>query len=155
MYRADTLLNLVWALFCAAALVYFVLSEFRRKRISTSWGRTSRGVALFLTVVSLFPCVSASDDSVRFEYLGYLQNSSAPDHNKSPDHSKNPNSDKSLATLVRLLEALESVQVLTFWTLAVFLCFCALALFEDPTLLERRTPRRCGRAPPSLLLNHA
>lgn len=146
MFQLDTALNLVWALFCVGALVYHIRSEHRRIATGSPRGRAIRALALFLAVVSLFPCVSASDDSVRLEYLG---STSAPGHTSG--HSKQSHS-KSLAALVRLLEALESVQIPLIWALAVNLFFVTLVLVERRTGRDRSTPTRSGRAPPALLL---
>ena len=137
---ADTILNLAWAAVCVAAFAWFIAVE--RRRISRG-ALISRAVALGLALVSLFPCVSASDDAVRLQFL-----STAGDHSKAPP---NPESEKkNLATLVRLLEALDSVQV----TVSLVLCFClllfALALIEVHDSLDRVLLIRAGRAPPVL-----
>jgi hypothetical protein len=104
-------------------------------------------LALFLAVVSLFPCVSASDDSVRFEYLD-SQSSSGPHHS----NESNPATGKGLATLVRLLESLESVQIPLIWALLVSLCAFTLFIPEWRKGQDRPAPKRSGRAPPALLL---
>src|SRR5262245_26970827 len=123
--HADALLNLAWAAVCLAAFAWFL--GFERRRASGS--RRSRAIALSLALVSLFPCVSASDDSVRLQFLG--SGASAPD---TPGHRPvpgNPPPDKkTLGTLVRLLEALESVQLAVSLVLSVFLCAVALAHIE-------------------------
>ena len=101
----------------------------------------SRALALGLALVSLFPCVSASDDAVRFQLY------STPENPQHP--SKAPHSDhKSLATLVRLLEALDSVQVATVLVLCFCLFLCYFALIETHRSLDRFVPIRAGRAPP-------
>ena len=143
MFQLDTALNLLWALFCVGAVVYHVKLERRRRQIGSHRARAIRAVALFLAVVSLFPCVSASDDSVRFQYLDSTQ--------RAPDpHHPNPASGKSLATLVRMLEALESVQVPLILALSVSLCFFTMVLVEWRQGQDRRLPKRSGRAPPGL-----
>lgn len=136
-------LDVVWALFCAGALVYQFTLEFRRAP-SSFWKRACRTLAVLLAAVSLFPCVSASDDWVRAEYWNATQ--ADPHHKQSDESKKSP--EKSLATLVRLLEALESVQVSLIWVLAVALCSFALLAVEWQPGKERFFPRRRGRSPP-------
>jgi len=131
--------------------VYLVHSE--RRRHSHAWARASRALALFVAVLSLFPCVSASDDSVRFEYLGAshstpVKPSSAPDQTRPTPISP----EKSHVILVRLLESLESVQVPLIWALSVTLCFFALVLVEWRISIDRMVPNNAGRDPPSFVL---
>ena len=138
----DSLLNLVWAAVCLAAFTWFIVYERRRARA----GRRAviyRSLALGLALVSLFPCVSASDDWVRLQFLGSV--SHQPGNAK---HAPSESDQKSLATLVRMLEALDSVQVGVALALAVVLCLFALAVVETYRSLDRFQPARPGRAPP-------
>jgi hypothetical protein len=135
--QADTILNLVWALLCFSAAGVFVSAE----RTRHSGRRSARAVAIFLCAVALFPCVSASDDSVCLQFFS------------GGEHSPHPGSapEKSQAALVRMLEALESVQVTQIWALAVVLCFFALVLIRPLQSLDRLAPHQAGRGPPSAL----
>jgi hypothetical protein len=153
VFQADAVLNLTWVLLCAAAAVYFWRSERRRSRAYSRWARMSRGVAVFLAVVSLFPCVSASDDSARFEFLnaaGAAQSSPQPADPGPAEHAKKSHQ-ASLSLLVRLLEALDSVQISAGWRLILILFFLAVVLVERREGLDRQVPLRSGRAPPALL----
>jgi hypothetical protein len=143
----DTALNVVWALFCVGAVVYFFRAERGRSLTHGRRARTVRALALFLAVVSLFPCVSASDDSVRFQYL---DSQSAPARHHSNESKQTPS--PSLGTLVRLLESLDSVQIPLIWALLVSLCFFTLFLAEWRKGQDRAAPKRSGRAPPALFL---
>jgi hypothetical protein len=140
MLYADTMLNLAWAAVCLAAFAWFIAVE--KRRVSRRQ-LISRAVALSLALVSLFPCVSASDDAVRLQFFS----ANATDHHSSgaPQPDK-----KNLGTLVRLLEALDSVQV----AVVLVLCFClylfAVALAEIRESLDRFLPIRAGRAPPAI-----
>jgi hypothetical protein len=145
--QLDTALNVVWALFCVGALVYYFRVERGRNAAGSRRARAIRALALFLAVVSLFPCVSASDDSVRFEYL---DSQSAPGPHHSNQSKQTPGT--ALATLVRLLESLESVQIPLIWALLVSLCSFTLFIAEWRKGQDRPAPKRSGRAPPSLLL---
>ena len=147
MFQIDTALNVLWALVCVGALVYHIRAERRRSGVGSCRARVFRAVAVFLAVVSLFPCVSASDDSVRFEYLDATHGSPA---NHSDPSKQNPA--KSFATLVRLLESLESVQIPLIWALSVSLCFFSLVLVEWRKSQDRLAPKRSGRAPPLPLI---
>ena len=148
MFQPDTALNLLWALFCVGAVVYHVRSERRRCRLGSRRARIFRATALFLAVVSLFPCVSASDDSVRFQYLDSTQSPTDPHHSQQ----SRPSPGKSLGTLVRLLESLDSVQIPLIWTFFISLCFFTLVLVEWREGQDRLLPKRSGRAPPVSLL---
>ena len=134
MVQADTILNVVWALVCLSAAGAFLRAE--RHRHSSK--RTARALAVFLCGVSLFPCVSASDDSIYFRFLD------------SSGQSRNSGSgpEKTQATLVRMLEALESVQVPVIWSLAVVLCFFSLLVTRALKSLVRVAPQSAGRDPP-------
>lgn len=146
MFQPDIALNAVWALFCAGAVVYQIRAE-RVRRFGSRRARIFRAVALFLAVVSLFPCVSASDDSVRYEYLD--SNPGTPARPHSAPAPRTP--EKSHVVLVRMLEALESVQVPLIWAFAITLCFFALVSVEWRQGLDRFLPRSAGRDPPCSL----
>ena len=139
MLYADTMLNLAWAALCLAAFAWFITVE--KRRISRR-ALISRAVALSLALVSLFPCVSASDDAVRLQFL-----TTATDHSSTPS---TPQPDKkNLGTLVRLLEALDAVQISVSLVLCCCLYLFAFALTESHESLERFLPIRAGRAPPA------
>ncbi|SRR6266849_8897617 len=144
---ADALLNLVWAAVCLAAFAWFLTFE-RRRIYGSKRALRYRALALSLALVSLFPCVSASDDSVRLQFFGAGANVPAmPGHRPVPGSP--PADKKTLGTLVRLLEALESVQLTVSLVLSVVLCSFALALIESHQSLDRFLPTRAGRAPPA------
>lgn len=137
MFFAGAVLNLAWATVCLTAFIWFIAAEHKR---ASRRAIISRAVALGLALVSLFPCVSATDDAVRLQF--FADQHHAP---KAPHPDK-----KNFGTLVRLLEALDSVQI----SVTFALCFClylfALALIETHQSLERFFPIRAGRAPPAL-----
>jgi hypothetical protein len=136
--QADLILNLVWAALCLSAAGAFVCAE----RSRHAGKRSARALAIFLCAVALFPCVSASDDSVCLQFFN------AGEHSRHPG----PAPEKSQAGLVRALEALESVQVPLIWALAVVLCFFALVLIRSFRSLDRFAPHQAGRGPPLPLL---
>lgn len=137
---ADTILNLAWAAVCLTAFTWFLCVEHRR----ASRGKIiSRAVALGLALVSLFPCVSATDDAVRLQFFA-----PATTDQHHPPTTPQPDK-KNLGTLVRLLEALDSVQISVSLVLSFCLYLFALALIETHQSLERFSPIRAGRAPPT------
>ena len=143
----NAILNLAWAAICLAAFAWLITVEKRRGQANR---RTIiyRAVALSLALVSLFPCVSASDDWVRLQFFG--ASTAAPDtgnSHKSPVPNDQPDK-KALGTLVRLLEALDSVQITVSLALSIVLCLFALAMVESHRSLDRFAPARAGRAPP-------
>jgi hypothetical protein len=143
----DAILNLVWAAVCLTAFAWLIGFE-RRHRHATWRAITNRAMALTLALVSLFPCVSASDDWVRLQFLGASTGSSAPGvPHQAPTSGDQPDK-KALGMLVRMLEALDSVQVAVALALSVVLCLFAVALIETPRSLDRFLPARGGRAPP-------
>jgi hypothetical protein len=96
-------------------------------------------------MVSLFPCVSASDDSVRLALLNAQASANTSGHSAwSTRHA----STEMLAILVGLLEVLESAQVSAVLALAIALCVFSLALTIHPDSLDRFLPSCAGRAPP-------
>jgi hypothetical protein len=143
----DVILNLVWAAVCLAAFAWLI--AFERRRRHASWRAiTNRAMALTLALVSLFPCVSASDDWVRLQFLGASASSPAPGvPHQAPASGDQPDK-KALGMLVRMLEALDSVQVSVALALSIVLCLFALALIETHQSLDRFLPARAGRAPP-------
>jgi len=108
-----------------------------------------RALALGLALVSLFPCVSASDDSVRLALMDAQAAADSPGHSSwSTQHP----STEMLAILVGLLEVLESAQVTAVLALIISLCLFTLALAIHPESLDRFLPSCAGRAPPNFPL---
>jgi hypothetical protein len=144
MQYANSLLNLVWLALFVAAFTWFLVSTSRRG-VSSRRLVMGRALALGLALVSLFPCVSASDDSVRIELLNAQAMADSPGHSSwSAQHP----STEMLAILVGLLEVLESAQVTAVLALTVALCLFTLALAIHPESLDRFLPACAGRAPP-------
>lgn len=150
MVHVDAMLNLAWAGVCLATFGWFI--GFERGRTSgTRRARTYRAVALSLALVSLFPCVSASDDSARLQFFGSGAAPSGP-HNPHPTPASQRPDKQTLGTLVRLLEALDSVQIAVSVILRLILCLFALAIIATYKSVERFLPIRAGRAPPAVVL---
>jgi hypothetical protein len=148
----NAILNLAWAAICLAAFAWLIAAENRREHQRARASRRTiiyRGIALSLALVSLFPCVSASDDLVRLQFLGANTTTSTPsDSHKSPA-SPDQSEKKALGMLGRLLEALDSVQITVALALCITLCLFSLAITESHRSLDRFLPARAGRAPPS------
>jgi len=99
-----------------------------------------------LVMVSLFPCVSASDDLVNFAYVSArLQTRSGFGHSV-PDES-NSNTVMYLA-----LQNLEHLQITASYTLFVTVCFFGFASHLDSRSVARQLPSFVGRAPPPIPL---
>jgi len=148
---ADAILNFAWAAVCLAAFAWFIAAE-RRRRVERRTFRF-RAVALALALVSLFPCVSASDDSVRLQFMGMATPAPAGSGSQNVPVPNDPEDKKALGTLVRMLEVLESVQVVVALALSIVLCVFALTVLETHRSLDRFLPARAGRAPPPLELS--
>jgi hypothetical protein len=152
----NAILNLSWAAVCLAAFAWLIAFEKRRERGSLR-SITYRAIALSLALVSLFPCVSASDDSVRLQFFDTssdLAGASATPHDSGSPEKAPPSGEqsdkKALGTLVRMLEALDSVQITVSLALYIVLCLFAVAQVEKHRSLDRFLPARAGRAPPVL-----
>jgi hypothetical protein len=147
MEYANSLLNLAWVALCIAAFTWFLLST-RRRGVSSRRLVMGRALALGLALVSLFPCVSASDDSVRLELLN--AQASADTSGRSSWSARHASTEM-LAILVGLLEVLESAQISAVLALAIALSVFSLALAIHPDSLDRFLPSCAGRAPPFFL----
>jgi hypothetical protein len=148
MSAANSLLNSAWVALCVAAFAWFLVSTGRRKVFSRRLV-LGRALALSLALVSLFPCVSASDDSVRLALMDAQASADSPGHSSwSAQHP----STEMLAILVGLLEVLESAQVTAVSALIISLCLFTLALAIHPESLDRFLPSCAGRAPPNFFL---
>ncbi|MEO8050091.1 MAG: hypothetical protein ABI833_06710 [Acidobacteriota bacterium] len=147
MAYANSLLNLAWVALCIAAFSWFLLST-RRRGAASRRLVMGRALALALALVSLFPCVSASDDSVRLALLN--AQASANTSGQSTFDAQHPSTEM-LAILVGLLEVLESAQVSAVLAFAIALSVFSLALILHPTSLDRFLPSCAGRAPPAFL----
>jgi hypothetical protein len=114
-------LNLFWVLSVLVALGVFVSIE--RRRRAQFRARCRRGFAVFLAAVALFPCISASDDLVRFGLMvpagqsAQVEPGAASADNPAEAHSLH---------LARLLQILDSFQLSAAGWLLVTLFFCAL-----------------------------
>jgi len=148
MQYANSLLNFAWLALCVAAFTWFLVSTSRRA-VSSRRLVLGRALALSLALVSLFPCVSASDDSVR---LALLNAQASADSSGRSSWGAQHSSSEMLAILVGLLEVLESAQVSAILALAIALCVFSLALIIHPDSLDRFLPSCAGRAPPAFLI---
>ena len=147
MQYANSLLNFAWLALCVAAFTWFLVSTSRRG-VSSRRLVMGRALALGLALVSLFPCVSASDDSVRLTLLNAQVSANTSGRSAwSAQHA----STEMLAILVGLLEVLESAQVSAILALTIALCVFSLALTVHPNSLDRFLPSCAGRAPPRSL----
>ena len=136
-------LNLLWALGALAAIGLLAFQE--RRRVSRLRDRCRRGFVVFLAAVALFPCISASDDLVRFGVMpaalraeGVKIEAAVPASSGS-GHAIN---------LARLLEALESFQISVAIEVLVALCFSTWVLFAAELAAERSAYSPTSRAPP-------
>jgi hypothetical protein len=145
MENAYTVLNLLWSAVCVSAFTWFLASINWQAKSGPMAPR--RALALGLALVSLFPCVSASDDSVQITLLDTQAAADSTDQSRwSVQHKTG---DEILAILAGLLEVLESAQVAAILSLVISLCMFVLALFQVQMGTDRFLPSCAGRAPPS------
>ena len=135
-----TILNLIWLLVSAAAVGALLVSERRRP---AGMARIQRLMAVLLVTVSLFPCVSASDDVISFAYVSAgLETRSGFGHSVPNENSDN-------ASVIYLaLQNLEHLQISAFYTLLVAICFFGFVFFSAERSVFRQAPSFASRAPP-------
>jgi hypothetical protein len=124
----EVILNLCWALLGLTAWVSLITRTGDR-----CWRRRT---TVFLAIVALFPCISASDD------LATLRRLTLPDHYTVTAGNG--------ALLPLMLAALESSGTQSFFAPGITLFACGLLaalLFRE---VSRRTPVLAGRSPPYL-----
>ena len=136
-----TVLNLIWLGVALAAIGAALFSE--RRRISTRAARGQRLASVILVTVSLFPCVSASDDVISFAYVSAgLETRSGFGHSVPDDSNTN--------TVIYLaLQNLEHLQVTAFYTLLVAFCFFGFVTYLSLKSVLRQLPSFVSRAPPA------
>lgn len=138
-------LNLFWALGALSAIGVLALRE--RRRGTRLRDRCRRGFVVFLAAVALFPCISASDDLVRFGVMpAALRGQGSKIGAAVPASSGSGHA----VHLARLLEALESFQIAVAIEVLVALCFFTWVLYAAELASERIAFSPTGRAPPAL-----
>jgi len=136
-------LNLVWV--AAAFVALGLLAYHERRRCSCLGDRLRRGFAVFLAAVALFPCISASDDLVRFGQMTASSNAAIEVLSAAPGGS----SEGHATHLARLLQVLESFQLSTPARLLVTLGSCGLIVPAGTVSQERNALSPSSRAPPA------
>src|SRR5579863_1855132 len=99
-------LNLVW-LFTALVLLGSLIAAERRRHARLK-DRLRRACAVFMAAVAFFPCISASDDFVRFGEMEPGTGLAAGVHAAVPANSAGEH-----VHLARLLQVLDSFQITT------------------------------------------
>lgn len=99
-------------------------------------------------MVSLFPCVSASDDVINFEYV-----SAGLETRSGFGHSGPDNSDTD-AVIYLVLQNLEHLQITAFYTLVVAFFFFGFVSISTPRGVLRQLPSFVSRGPPAQDFSH-
>ena len=136
-----TVLNLAWLLLAVCGLAILGFSE--RKRVGTPGARIRRVVSVTLVTVSLFPCVSASDDLINFAYVR-----AGLETRSGFGHSAPANPEGANTVLYLALQALEHLQVTAVYTLLLALCFFGFISYSAPKSFLRQLPSFVSRGPP-------
>src|SRR5712692_5437463 len=110
--------------------------------------RMQRLMAVLLVTVSLFPCVSASDDVISFAYVSAgLETRSGFGHSIPNENSDNASG------IYLTLQNLEHLQISAFYTLLVAICFFGILVGDRMKRLPAVT-LICQQSPtPTRLLN--
>jgi hypothetical protein len=137
----ETALNVLWCAIGVVALLGLYFSE-RRKESRDTTGRLRRTVAVLLTTVSLFPCVSATDDEFCFSLLQSRTGKHGGVGAPLPEDAR----DK--ANLGRILETLDHYQICSPYSFAVIFWFIGLVLLATNLITVRARLQRAGRSPP-------
>jgi hypothetical protein len=138
MNSIDTFLNLAWACLCAGALGYFWQDRRATARRPVICSR--RTLSVILAAVSLFPCISATDDRVRLSDIDWN-----PSQQAAFEHSPSQNLLLSLQ-----LEDPEHGQTTEPFLLTFTACFFVIARLEPRKMVRQFSYSSRGRAPPSL-----
>jgi hypothetical protein len=136
-----TVLNLIWLLAAVGAVAVVLVSEHSRRSTSSTSGQ--RLLSVLLVMVSLFPCVSASDDVINFEYV-----SAGLETRTGFGHSSPDNSDTDIVIYLAL-QNLEHLQITAFYTLFVAFLFFGLVSTSTPRSVLRQLPSFVSRGPPA------
>ena len=139
----DTALNVLWCAIGVVALLALLVFE-RRKGPGNGTGRLRRIAAVLLTTVSLFPCVSATDDEFCFSLLQTSSGKHGGVGAPLPEDAK----DQVGQCLARILESLDHYQVSSTYTFAVIFWFIGLVLLSTKLTSARDLLHRAGRSPP-------
>lgn len=122
----------------------FALVEVRRFRSSSHRARLKRGLAVFVAMVALFPCVSASDDLVTLRSFNVLAHHTAPDA-MVQEHAKTGQPPLDLA---RLLEVLENFQIARALFLILVVTFLAVVVRPSTAQITQSLATASERSPP-------
>ena len=143
-YKLVIALNLVWLLLAAGALCASLLAEW--VRVSSLRARLQRAMSVLLVTVSLFPCVSASDDVISFAYVSAgLETRSGFGHSTPDDANTN-------SVIYLALQNLEHLQITAIYTLLVAICFFGFVFYFAPKTIFRQSPSFVSRGPPQTSL---
>jgi hypothetical protein len=137
MNNIDTILNLAWACLCAGALGYFWQDRRADGRRHVICSR--RTLSVILAAVSLFPCISATDDRMHLADLGRLLSQDAA-VNRVTSHNLLP----------LQLEDPEHGQTTQPFLLTFTACFYLIARLEARKIVRQFSYNSLGRAPPAL-----
>ena len=118
----------------------------RRKGPGNQTGRARRIVAVLLTTVSLFPCVSATDDEFCFSLLQTSQGRHGGVGAPVSEDAK----DKESQCLARMLQGLDHSQVSSTYSFAIIFSFISLVGLFTKLTSARDLLCRAGRSPPLL-----
>jgi len=134
--HVDAALNLAWALLSVGALLF----HWWRDRSSTASHsiRVRRAFTVFVALVALFPCISASDDEVRLNDL----------HRQINPHTAFDRTRPENLPLSIQLEDLEHAQIAAPFTLVLVLCFVLMVGLELRLRAAFRHRDSLSRAPP-------
>lgn len=125
------------------AVASVLFSARRRKMGGAAWGQQLMSV--LLVAVSLFPCVSASDDVFSFAFFSAnLQTRRGFGQSSPEDASTN-------SVIYLALQNLEHLQISAFYTLFVAIRFFGLPAYFAPKGVVRQLPSFASRAPPTAL----
>jgi hypothetical protein len=136
--NVDSVLNLAWALLCVTVLATHWIRERRSASLRTQRVRVQRLLSVILAVISLFPCISASDDGIRLRDL-----INGPPSQQAFTASTNGN-----LPLTAQLEDLEHAQIAVPFRLVLVLCFLLLVTSERSESLLNFHVDSLTRGPP-------
>jgi len=136
LLHLDSALNLAWALLGVAALLVQCWRE--RNSRASHLSRARRAFIVFIALVALFPCISASDDEMRLRDL----------HRQIEAHAAFDRARSDALAISIQVEDLEHGQVVHSFDLNLALSFVLMVPLERSVRVTFQHRDSLGRAPP-------
>ena len=141
MTNTDTILNLGWAVLCVGGVLWHWWWSRKYSPALTRRVHCYRTLSVFLAAVSLFPCISASDDRIRLRDLDTASTNGAA---VAYGHDGN-------YQLIAQLQDIENGRTTTPFVFVPALSSAPVVQHEQATVVRSSHRDTSSRAPPAAL----